>query len=317
MIKVREEAYQYYFYFIQERMKLFWNKFYEEELHPVTDLVYESYRFTNVYRATDRVTQYLIKEIIYSDDHDLDEESLLLNILLFKVFNRISTWKATKNEFGYFNAHEFKPSLLSNFLDDQIKKAPIFNPAYIMTASSDKYRHLARKHARWLSMIEQEVIAGGVLKAILDAKSMQEVFQLLNGCTFIGPFLAYQYTIDMNYSPVIDFDENSFVKAGIGAQRGIEKCFLSLGGASFEDAIRYTHQNLDYYFEKFGFEYTPLFNREPTLIDLQNCFCETDKILRVKMPDLSPKNARIKQKYNREDSNINFMFPPKWGLRTT
>lgn len=29
----------------------------------------------------------------------------------------------------------------------------------------------------------------------------------------------------MNYSPYINFSENDFVKAGIGAIRGIKKCF--------------------------------------------------------------------------------------------
>ena len=37
--------------------------------------------------------------------------------------------------------------------------------------------------------------------------------------------VAYQYTVDFSYSPSVNFDENSFVKAGIGATRGIKKCF--------------------------------------------------------------------------------------------
>lgn len=44
----------------------------------------------------------------------------------------------------------------------------------------------------------------------------------------LGSFLAYQYTIDMNYSPYINFSENDFVKAGIGAIRGIKKCFYAM-----------------------------------------------------------------------------------------
>ena len=40
-----------------------------------------------------------------------------------------------------------------------------------------------------------------------------------------------------NYSSVINFDENSFVKAGIGAIRGIKKCFSDIGQYTFEDCI--------------------------------------------------------------------------------
>ena len=35
----------------------------------------------------------------------------------------------------------------------------------------------------------------------------------------------------------------------------------------------------------------------PTLIDFQNCFCETDKYLREKWLELIVGNVRIKQKY--------------------
>ena len=46
---------------------------------------------------------------------------------------------------------------------------------------------------------------------------------------FIGDFLAYQYTIDFNYSPYLNFSENSFVKAGIGAIRGIKNVLYAMG----------------------------------------------------------------------------------------
>ena len=118
-------------------------------------------------------------------------------------------------------------------------------------------------------------------------------------------------------TPVINFSEDSFVKAGIGAIRGIKKCFEPLGKDSFEDAIRYTQDNLEKYQKQFGFrEFKNLFGRQPTLIDLQNCFCETDKYLRVKRPDLQVDNVRIKQKYKQVYHPLNLYFPPKWGINT-
>jgi hypothetical protein len=144
---------------------------------------------------------------------------------------------------------------------------------------------------------------------------MEEVYYILRSISFIGDFLAYQYTIDMNYSPVLEFSEDSFVKAGIGAIRGIKKCFESLGKNSFEDAIRYTHDNFEDLQNKYGFtEFKSLFGRQPTLIDIQNCFCETDKYLRVKMPELMIDNKRIKQKYKPSTQPIQLFFPPKWEL---
>lgn len=70
MIRPNEEVFKYYFYFIQERMSIFWNKY--EENYPLTqDPTLQSYKFTNVYRAMDRVSQYLIKNVIYSNDNFL------------------------------------------------------------------------------------------------------------------------------------------------------------------------------------------------------------------------------------------------------
>ncbi len=58
---------------------------------------------------------------------------------------------------------------------------------------------------------------------------MEAVYNILRGCSFIGDFLAYQYTIDFNYSPYLNFSENSFVKAGIGAIRGIKNVLYAMG----------------------------------------------------------------------------------------
>lgn len=72
---------------------------------------------------------------------------------------------------------------------------------------------------------------------------MAEVYNQLRDYPLIGDFLAYQYTIDFNYSPYLNFDEDSFVKAGVGAVRGIKKCFSSYGN-DYEDAIYYIHDHL-------------------------------------------------------------------------
>ena len=183
-----------------------------------------------------------------------------------------------------------------------------------MTGSHRLYDYLPNKHAKWLQMVKDEFLGKGVVDRVLRARSMEEVFRLMEQCSFIGSFLAYQYTIDFNYSPFVNFDENSFVKAGIGAIRGIKKCFSSIGD-DYESAIRYTFEHLDDYRTTFGYdEFKPLPGREPHLIDIQNCFCETDKYLRAKMPDLLVGNKRIKQRYKATSMPIDYMFPPKWDI---
>ena len=164
-------------------------------------------------------------------------------------------------------------------------------------------------------MIKAELLQKKIFIKILNAKTLSEVYSLLRNCSFLGDFLAYQYAIDLNYSPLINFNENSFVKAGIGAIRGIKKCFKSLNNSTYEDAIIFTQENLNDFMRKFGYtEFQNLFGREPTLIDIQNCFCETDKYLRARIPELQVDNIRIKQKYKVSEKPIEFFFPPKWEI---
>lgn len=315
MLKVRDEAFKYYFHFMEKRMNIFWSK-YENKKYPWTnDPILRKHKFTNVYRACNRVSQYLIKNIICDTSKDYSDQDLFLRILIFKVFNRIDTWEYLEQITGGLSIRTFNVERLSKLLSGRIANQPIFNSAYLMTGSHHDYIEFGSKHERWLRMIEKEFVNGPLISKILSAKSMEQVFEYFLSCPFIGGFLAYQYTIDLNYSNLIDFSENSFVKAGIGAIRGIKKCFIDLGKYSYEDAIKYTYENLDKYREKYEHSnFNNLFGREPTLIDLQNCFCETDKYLRVQMPELNLENTRIKQIYKRTSQNIDYYFPPKWEI---
>ncbi len=322
MIQPNDAAFRYYFWFMQERMQLFWRK-YEQERFPWTeDQTLTNYKFTNVYRACDRVSQYLIRAIIYpAYKQELSAEDTLLRILVFKVFNKIGTWQYLEELLNEpLTSANYNPKRFTKWLDELQAVQPIFNGAYIMTGSHRDYTSYKTKHERWLYMIEKELLKKGGFQDILQAKSLEDVYNRLIKCPFIGEFLAYQYAIDFNYSEVINFDENSFVKAGIGAQRGIKKCFYVDKKYSLEDYIRYTQEQAEAYREKYGYtDFRNLFGRAPTLIDFQNCFCETDKLLRVKLPSANLENVRIKQKYKvkRGALPITYFFPPKWGINAT
>ena len=314
-MKVNDSTYKYYFFFIQERMNIFWKRYECVDTNLTEDKILAKHKFTNVYRAQDRVSQYLIKNVIYNTNEKFTEIDILLRIIVFKIFNNIDTWIFIENEIGTLTLKNFNVDKLTRLLADRIKQRPIFSAAYMMTGTHRKYEAYKSKHEKWLMMVQQELIIEKRFGKIVEAKSLDKIYNILTGCSFIGDFLAYQYAVDFNYSDIINFDENTFVKAGIGSIRGIKKCFLDTKKYSFEDCIRYTQDNFSKYQEKYGYtEFKNLFGRDPHLIDLQNCFCETDKYLRVKMPELVVDNTRIKQKFDRPKGSIDFFFPPKWGL---
>ena len=293
-------------------MKIFWNK-YEHKSHLTDDPILKEYKFTNVYRACDRVSQYLIRNVINKDIDEYSPEDVLLRTLIFKVFNRIETWEyLTKHlevTVGTFNVKE-----ISGILSERQQCAPIFSNAYMMTGSHSRYKGIESKHQVWLQMIEDEFIKNKGLQRVLKAESMSEIYTLLRSYPLMGDFLAYQYTIDFNYSPYLNFDEDSFVKAGIGAVRGIKKCFTSYGN-SYEEAILYTQEHFEELQKRYNCEgFRPLPGHNLKLIDLQNCFCETDKYLRARMPELRVDNVRIKQHYKPTAGSIEYCFPTKWNV---
>jgi len=316
MLKPKEEIFQYYFYFVQERMNIFWNKY--NSVYPWTiDEILIVNKFTSVYRALDRVSQYLIRNVIYKGE-TFSEEDILFRIIVFKIFNKPETWEVLEKKLGIITIGNFDLQYVNKILLELKQQQPIFNNAYMMTGTHSHYNHLQYKHEKWLLMVITELIEQSAFKRIINAKSLQSVYEILRSCSFLGDFLAYQYAIDLNYSSVIDFDENSFVKAGIGAIRGVKKCFYPIPKRyTYEDAIKYTQDNFEFYLEKFGYNnFKPLFGRIPTLIDIQNCFCETDKYLRAKIPELQVDNKRIKQKYKESKKPLELFFPPKWNINS-
>jgi hypothetical protein len=297
-------------------MSIFWKKVEGYSLPYTNDSVLSTHKFTNVYRVLDRVSQYLIQSVIYNDVFSDREEDILIRTIVFKIFNRISTWEYIIDTYGEITYDNFRPEELSRLLTDLQKYTPIFSAAYMMTGSHSKYNHLPTKHHKWLHMVKNELIEANVFSKILNAHSLREIYNLLRKCSFMGPFIAFQYAIDINYSPVLAFDENSFVVAGIGALRGIKKCFKNIGENSNESIIKHIQSNFTVYQDRYNRrDFRPIPGREPKLIDLQNCFCETDKMLRIKMPHLSSGNKRIKQKYRPSSLSIDYTFPPSWEIK--
>lgn len=87
----KTKAYKYYWQFATERQNIFFNRMNNNNTL-TSDDIFKKYKFTNTYRASDRVSQFLIKEVIYKNNQ-YSNEDILFRILLFKLFNKIETWQ--------------------------------------------------------------------------------------------------------------------------------------------------------------------------------------------------------------------------------
>src|SRR5262245_39123961 len=91
------------------------------------DPVLREYRFTNVFRATDRVSQFLIAEVIY-DEKKHNADDLVFRTLLFKFFNRVATWRGLDKAVGPVSWATYDPVRYAAALDELAARGPIYSP---------------------------------------------------------------------------------------------------------------------------------------------------------------------------------------------
>lgn len=305
-----------YWRFAAERQAIYFRRL-ENLSGPWTDNpILSKYRFTNAYRASDRVSQYLIREVQYRSDRSQAPIELFFRTLLFKIFNKIETWEAIERQIGPLAWANADLNLIATILDDLFARGKrIYSAAYIMPAP--RLGH-ARKHANHLALIKM-MIDDRLPDRIRQVPSLSMVYDLLVGYPGIGSFLAFQYAIDLNYSSLLDFDENDFVIAGPGALDGISKCFYDIGSLTPEEVILMVTSDQERAFRNLGLDFQTLFGRRLQPIDCQNLFCEISKYARVAHPEVKglTGRTRIKQSYRpRIDPMPEPYFPPRWRLVT-
>lgn len=307
-------VYDTYWRFAAERQRVYLARM-QQALPPWTDdEIILDHKFTNVYRATDRVSQYLIRNVIYRDDIPLTPEDIFFRIMLFKIFNKIETWELLENAVGPITYGTFSFERYDRVLTLAMeRKVAIYSAAYIMP-SAGIFGH-RRKHRNHLLLLET-MMRDGLCAKLARAKTMDLAFGLLRSYPTIGDFLAYQYVTDINYSELTDYSESEFVVPGPGAVDGIRKAFSSTAGLSDADTIRWVAEIQEHEFGRLGLTFPTLFGRRLQYIDCQNLFCEVDKYSRVAHPEYLGRSGRtrIKQRFVQRGSLPPAWFPPKWNL---
>jgi len=276
-----------------------------------TDPVLSAHRFTNAYRAADRVSQYMIRYVAYGGDQTPEE--IVFRVLLFKLFNRIETWELLTGAIGPLTARDFDVAIFDKVMSEAFARGErLYSAAYIMPTAIPG---LARKHRSHLELLRQ-MLDDRLADRLTTARSMEAAYEVLLGYPGIGPFLAYQLVTDLNYTSVLDFSEMDFVVPGPGARSGIRKCFSDLGDYAEVDIIRLMAERQEDEFDRLGLQFENLWGRPLQLIDCQNLFCEVDKYARVMHPAVEGigTRSRIKQRFRPQPMPVDVWFPPKWGL---
>lgn len=304
-----------YWRFAAERQALYLARLRRAPAPWTADEILQSHRFTNVFRAADRVSQYLIAQVQRGPNASTEPADVVFRTLLFKIFNRQDTWAHLEREVGPVAWRTYDFGRYRAALARAAASGPIYSAAYVMPPprlGED------RKHANHLRLLEA-MMREGLVGRVLSARSLKSIYDILVSYAGLGPFLAFQYTIDLNYADLVEFDENDFVVAGPGAKDGIRKCFGREASGIESEVIRYMVDSQHEHFARLGLPFPGLFGRPLHLIDAQNLFCEVDKYSRVRHPEIAgiSGRSRIKQKYWPGGPLVTPAFPRRWKLDAT
>ena len=302
-----------YWRFAVARQRLFSARVRGEAPPWTDDPILLEHRFTNAYRASDRVSQYLIRNVIYSGQRNAEE--VVFRTLLFKLFNRTATWELLVDALGDVPTwRTFDRERYACVLDAAMTRGVrLYSAAYIMPSPAFGSPRKHRNHLELLEVMMKE----GLPRRLGQTKALEEVFKILLAYPSLGDFLAFQFAIDLNYSEVINFNEMDFVVAGPGAKGGISKCFADTGGLDEREVIREVTAMADDEFDRLDLCFERIGGTRPLqLIDCQNLFCETDKYARVAHPEFTGVSGRtrIKQRFTAHGDVPPEFYPPKWGI---
>jgi hypothetical protein len=308
---VRDEIYRTYWAFAAERQRIFDARLKGEAGPWTSDRILATYRFCNAFRAADRVSQHLIRHAAYGDP-TADADGIFFRVVLHRLFCRTSTWDLLEERLGDINVGTFDADTYGAVLDEALAaNQRIYTSAFILCATPAF--GFKRKHRNHLALIDA-MLADGVPSRLTRARDLEAVYHELRAWPLIGPFMAYQLAIDLNYSPLIDFSEDDFVVPGPGATRGLTKVFVDLGDLTPAEAITWLVDQQAVVPDRLGISPPTLFGRPLHSIDCQNLLCEVDKYCREAYPTLASNRTRIKQRFEADTSRVELWFPPNWGI---
>lgn len=303
-------VFESYWRFAEKRHRVYLKRLAGESKPWTDDPILSEHRFTNAFRAADRVSQYLIRNVIYEGNQEPDE--ITFRVLLFKFFNKIDTWERLCSSVGTPSWASYDFDAYRRVLTHaRSSSSALYSAAYVVPPPrlGEPTKH--ENHLRLL-----ELMMRSMPDAVMTARHLRDIYEALTVHPSVGRFIGFQLTIDLNYSSLTAFSEMDFVVAGPGARDGLRKCFGPASDGIEDDLIKFVTDNQRSYFEGLGLSFGGLFGRPLQLVDCQNLFCEVDKYARVAHPEVAGHSgrSRIKQRFRPRDVAVTAWFPPKWGL---
>ncbi|EPQ57484.1 hypothetical protein GLOTRDRAFT_12858, partial [Gloeophyllum trabeum ATCC 11539] len=253
------------FYWMAERDEIRRKKMAGQQAPWTDDNIMSTYRFTNVFRVFDRTTQYIVKNVINRGSPDLYETCF--RVMLFRSFNRISTWDLLESEldltWANFNFGAYC-KVLGRANEDGV---PIYGHAYILPAPALGKKRNYENHL----LLLQQMLKDGLPDSLSGAADLEEAWKLISSYMGMGVFLSFQLLLDLNMTAHFNFSEDQWAICGPGAASGLRKIFGSHVAGIETEAMKYLRDTQYEHWARLGITELPRLHSERvgvTLVDL-------------------------------------------------
>ncbi|KAG9088769.1 hypothetical protein FS749_001914 [Ceratobasidium sp. UAMH 11750] len=286
------------FYWIHERHQLFMRRF--QGLPPpwTDDVILQRHRFTNVSRTYDRATQFLIRRIINVGDQD--HEELFFRVVLFRLFNRISTYEYLEEHCGPLTIANFRIKEWTRaLLKLQGSKTALYTAAYQINwpnfgaETANKPSH--QKHFILIKHMLQDKLPS----KIRGCKTLKRAFEIIREYPSFGNFTSYQLALDLNMLPEINYNQDAWAPVGPGSSNGLLKMFGSGVKGIETEAMLYLLSIQDEQWRRLNVDMdTPIHGPglcppKIGLPEIEHALCEVDKYSRERHPEIRLSGAKV------------------------
>lgn len=270
------------FAWIKERQSIWVRKFRGERKPWTRDAILQQYRFCNVYRELDTVTQWI--NVNWRTPHAADQH-LWFAMVVARLFNVPHTLQAI----GY--PAPWRPAtILKGIAQVRNRQLTVFNSAYIVSTNGRKMDKV--------SYLLQHVLAPlwenrKPLAHMYTHKGMtlQEFHRHLTQFDGLGSFMAAQVVADIKYAkPLLTAqDWYTWAASGPGSRRGLNRVVGRELDAPWREvewlgALHQLHLQVEPLIKRADL---PMLHAQ----DLQNCLCEFDKYERTRLGQGRPRST--------------------------
>lgn len=264
------------------------------------DMVFQTFKFCNVYRELDGGTLAISKYLHLSN---VSAEQKLFNIIAYRFFNRRDT---IENLFGgLLDPNHFNIAVYEKRFDNKKQEGSIFSNAYLVSSHPFKRDYRPKdKHIQILFMLDSlKLKLSSIIKALQKELPQEGLKIISNNIPMAGPFLSGQILLDVTYAGnIVDYTSNDFLVVGPGAHWGLNIIFdQNLNKKQADEKCRYLYSIQESEFAKLKLEKNlnwqdiswknTAYPNFPylSLHDIQNSLCEFRKYWRLKADEKAKK----------------------------